>query len=543
MLVTAMLRENAMRYPEQEAIVSIDTRQIDPLDEASYRAGRRALTWSGFHRLANQTANYYRSIGIGRGCKVAILLTNCLEWLPLYFGILRSGAVAVPLNFRYLSEDIVRSVRFVEADGVVFGEHCRRALEEALPQLPELRSLIYLGAEEDCPAYARSWAVAFGQAGWDEPDAALSSEDPAAIYFSSGTTGAPKAVVYTHGTLEAAWQLEHSNHHQVHEDTFVCIPPLYHVGAKLHWMGNLPVGARCVMLLGFQADVFFEALSREKITIAFLLLPWVQDILCGLSHGKLDLSRYETGSWRMLHMGAQPIPPVVVRQMQSYFPNLAYEVSYGLTESGGPGCLNLTADRMDKLGSVGLPAARWEARIVDASGGPVSPGSAGELLIRGPRMMQGYYRNPEATAAALRDGWLHTGDMAKQDGDGFYYIVGRLKDIIISGGENVYPVEVEDYLRTHPAVQDAAVFGVCDSRLGEAVAAQVELREEARCTEEELLAFCEKLPRFQRPRRIFLGEVPRNATGKIDKKALRRQYSPPHPFSGRGEAPVHGGQL
>ena len=247
------------------------------------------------------------------------------------------------------------------------------------------------------------------------------------------------------------------------------------------------MGARCVMLLGFNVFSFFEAMSREGITIAFLLLPWVQDILFHLDTGKLDLNRYHLSAWRMLHMGAQPIPPTVVRQMQQYFPDLACEVSYGFTESGGPGCLNLSSDRMDKLGSVGVPSAGWEARIVDSQGDPVVTGEPGELLLRNPHMMRCYYHDPETTAAALAGGWLHTGDLARTDEDGFYYIVGRMKDIIISGGENIYPVQIEDFLRTHPAVQDAAVFGICDCRLGEAVVAQIELKDGFSCTEASFL--------------------------------------------------------
>lgn len=531
MLVTELLKQNAARYPDQEALIAVESKGVVPFDDASYAACRRAYTWAEFDRIANQVAQYYHSIGIGRGNKVAMMLMNCIEWLPVYFGILRSGAVVVPLNFRYHKDDIIRSVRFAEVDAMVLGYHCRDEVEKCLPQISEVRSFIYVGTDAECPTFAATWGASFALADPVEPGIVITAEDDAAIYFSSGTTGVPKAVVYSHGTLEKAWELEHSNHHQVHDDNFVLIPPLYHVGGKLHWMGNLPVGAKCVMLLGFQVDAFFEVMRRERVTISFLLLPWVQDILFRLDSGQLDLTQYDTSSWRMLHMGAQPIPPITVRQMQRYFPNLAYEVSYGLTESGGPGCLNLPADRMDKLGSVGFPAKGWRARIVDRNGDPVEPEQPGELLLQGPGVMRGYYKDPEQTAEAIQDGWLHTGDLAKQDGDGFYYIVGRIKDVIISGGENVYPVQIEDFLRTHPAVQDAAVFGICDCRLGEAVVAQVELKSGAACTEEELMAFCRGLPRFQRPKKIFLGEVPRNPTGKIDKKALRNQYSSKHPFT------------
>lgn len=536
MLVTELLKNNARLYPDQEALVAVETGAVVPFDEAAYRAARRCVTWSQFNGIANQVANYYRAQGLGPGSKVAILLMNCLEWLPLYFGILKAGAVAVPLNFRYTSADIVRNAAFVEAEALVFGTYSEPAVTAALPALTGVRSFIYLGEADRCPAYAQTWEACISRADETEPAQVPAPEQDAAIYFSSGTTGAPKAVVYTHRTLEGACLMEHGNHHQTHGDVFICIPPLYHVGAKLHWTGNLLMGAKGVLLMGFRVEPFFETMWREGVTIAFLLLPWVQDILFSLDSGTLDPGRYDLAAWRMLHMGAQPIPPSVVRRIRAAFPQLDCEVSYGLTEAGGPGCLNLSADRMDKLGSVGVPTSGWEARIVDPRGADVPAGEIGQLLLRSDHMMRCYYRDPDTTAAALEGGWLHTGDLARTDGDGFYYIVGRMKDIIISGGENIYPVQIEDFIRTHEVVEDVAVFGLCDCRLGEAVAAQIQLKPGSTCSEEEMREFCARLPRYQRPGRFFFGEVPRNPTGKIDKVALRKKYSPPHPFSSHAPA-------
>lgn len=536
MLVTELLRRNAERYPDQEALIAVDAKGLVPSDDASYSAHRRSYTWAEFDRIADQVANYYRSIGIGPGNRIAIMLMNCLEWLPVYFGILRSGAVAVPLNFRYHADDVVRSCRFAEVDAMVLGDHCREIVDACVPSLPAVRSYVYLGSREACPGYAVSWEDSYAKAGTEASGVSILPSDLAAIYYSSGTTGRPKAVMYAHGTLAAAWELERSNHHQVHEDCFVLIPPLYHVGGKLHWMGGLPVGAPCVLLLGFDVDAFFEVMSRERVTIAFLLLPWAQDILARMEAGMLDPARYDLSRWRMFHMGGQPIPPAVIRRMQAFFPRIECQVSYGLTESGGPGCLNLPGNRMDKLGSVGLPADKWSVRIVDRNGAPVPLGQPGELLLKGPGVMPGYYKDPELTRKTIVDGWLHTGDLARMDQEGFVYTVGRIKDVIISGGENVYPVPIEEFLRSHPAVRDAAVFGIREDRLGEIVAAQVELAEGAECTEEELAGFVRKLPRFQRPRRIFIGKVPRNPTGKIDKKALRSKYSPPPPIPPTGRS-------
>jgi acyl-CoA synthetase (AMP-forming)/AMP-acid ligase II len=211
--------------------------------------------------------------------------------------------------------------------------------------------------------------------------------------------------------------------------------------------------------------------------------------------------------------------------LKTYFPNLDYDISYGLTESGGPGCLNLGINNLHKLGSVGRPAPGWRAKIVDDKSNETKQGEPGELLVKGPHMMRCYYKDKVTTNSVLVDGWLHTGDVAKKDSDGFYYIVDRKKDIIISGGENIYPVQIEVFLRAYKPVKDVAVFGVRHRRLGEVVVALVELNPGTSCTEEELLEFCKSLPKYKRPRKIVFGDVPRNPTGKIEKFRLREKYS------------------
>lgn len=525
MLVTELLHENALRFGAETALVSLESEGLHPRDTTSYAAHRRALTWGQWETLSNQIAHFYRSIGIGRGSRVGILLRNCLEWLPIWFGILKSGAVAVPLNFRFGVEDLVWCANHTELDALVLGPKCVEPVERGLEQLLRLRSFVYVGGTEDCPSFARPMMEAWN--GWptEPPEADISAEDDAAIYFSSGTTGSPKAVVYTHATLCAACALEQSNHGQNHNDVFLCIPPLYHVGAKFHWMANLLVGAKGVLLLGFSVPAFFEVMEREAVTIAFLLLPWAQDILVAQDQGMPDLGAYTLNAWRLLHMGAQPIPPQVLDRLRARFPEVACAVSYGLTEAGGPGCLNLRPECLDRRGSVGVPGAGWGARIVDDAGLDLPSYGTGELLVRGPHMMRCYWKEPESTAAALAGGWLHTGDLAYRDEDGFYYLVGRRKELIISGGEKIYPDRVENLLRTCPAVKDAAVFGLYHCRLGEAPVALVELKPEAECTEETLLSLCASLPRFQRPLQIFFGLVPRNPTGKIERVHLARRFA------------------
>ena len=524
MLVTDLLSRNARQWPGETALVAVDAADLTGSPE-EYARRRKALTWAELDRQANQVANFYHSVGIRQGSHVGIMMKNCIQWLPIYFGILKSGAVVVPLNFRYDAPSAVYSIRFADLDALIFDAEAAPVIGEILTQTLALRSFLYVGERADCPAFALPIQEVWeGQPGTQPDTPPLDPEEDAAIYFSSGTTGTPKAVVYSHSTLSTACERELYNHGQVHDDCFLCIPPLYHVGAKLHWMANLLVGARAVLLMGFTVPAFFRVVQREKVTIAFLLLPWIQDTLVALAQGHADAENGALDSLRMIHTGAQPIPPSVIRQLRRRFPDIALGISYGLTEAGGPGVLNLRTEDIERSGSVGLPPPGWEARIVNDAGGEVPVRAPGELLVKGFRMMSRYYKNEEATAAALAGGWLHTGDIACRDEDGYYYIVDRKKEIIISGGENIYPQRIENYLRQLPGVKDVGVFGLPHCRLGEAVTAQLELVPGAAYTEKEVLDYAQGLPRFEQPLRVFFGHVPRNATGKIEKQVLKKQH-------------------
>ena len=287
-------------------------------------------------------------------------------------------------------------------------------------------------------------------------------------------------------------------------------------------------GSRAVLLKGTHPDTILKAVSDEHCTIVWLLVPWAQDILDALDRGDLHLEDYHLSQWRLMHIGAQPVPPSLIRRWKKYFPHHQYDTNYGLSESTGPGCVHLGIENIQKVGSIGVPGYRWECRIVDENGHDVPRGTVGELCVKGPGVMSCYYRDPKATAEVLRDGWLYTGDMARQDEDGFYFLVDRKKDVIVSGGENIYPVQVEDFLRAYDKIKDVAVIGLPDKRLGEITGAIIEVKDGVSCTEQEINDYCQGLPRYKRPRKIIFAPIPRNATGKIEKPKLRRMYGAEH---------------
>ena len=256
----------------------------------------------------------------------------------------------------------------------------------------------------------------------------------------------------------------------------------------------------------------------------WLLVPWAQDILDAIDSGAVKLSDYRLDQWRLMHIGAQPVPPSLVKRWLRVFPNQQYDTNYGLSESIGPGCVHLGVENVNKVGAIGKAGFGWEEKIVHPDGTECVDDEVGELLIKGPGVMKCYYKNPQATAESLHDGWLYTGDMAKHDADGFVFLVDRKKDVIITGGENLYPVQIEDFLRANPAIKDVAVIGLPEPRLGEIAAAIIELKPGETTTEADIEEYCKGMPRYNRPRKIIFADVPRNPTGKIEKPKLREMY-------------------
>ncbi len=533
MPVMDFLERNARLYGDEVALVELNPavpddrrkswKEYSLIEPNRFEPFRREITWSVFDEKANRFANLLLQRGIKKGDKVAIIMYNCLEWLPIYFGVLKTGAIAVPFNFRYDADEILYCAELAEVDIIVFGSEFIGRIEANAERLSKGRLLIYVG--DNCPQFAESYHLMSADCPSHKPDVPeITDDDFGAIYFSSGTTGFPKAILHKHRSLTQAAEMEQKHHGQGRDDVFLCIPPLYHTGAKFHWMGSLVAGSRAVLLKGTSPAVILDAISKEKCTIVWLLVPWAQDILDSLDRGELSLSDYQLSQWRLMHIGAQPVPPSLIRRWKEYFPNHAYDTNYGLSESTGPGCVHLGVENIMKVGAIGIPGYRWECKIIDEEGHEVQPGAVGELCVKGPGVMTCYYNDEKATEEVLKDGWLLTGDMAMQDPDGFYFLVDRKKDVIVSGGENIYPVQIEDFLHKHDKIKDVAVIGLPDRRLGEIAAAIIEIKEGMECTEEEINDFCMQLPRYKRPKKLIFAEIPRNATGKIEKPALRKRY-------------------
>lgn len=534
MIITDVLTQNARLYPNDTALVEVNPEIREKIDKAWEEYDlvealpkpnhRREITWNEFEGKANKLSHCLLGEGVTKGMKVALLLMNCIDWLPIYFGILKTGAVVAPMNFRFSAEEIKYCLDLSQSEMLIFGPEFISRINSVKDGLEGVKRFIFVGNKKDCPEYADFYEDIIADMTEANVHISISEDDDAAIYFSSGTTGFPKAVLHTHKSLLASCYTENNNHHQTKDDVFLCIPPLYHTGAKMHWFGSFIVGGKGVILRGVSPKWIIQTISEEKVTICWLLVPWAQDILDAIDSGLLDLSEYDLSGWRLMHIGAQPVPPSLIKRWKAVFPKHEYDTNYGLTESLGPGCVHLGLENIHKVGAIGIPGTGWTCEIFDENKEPVKRGEVGELAVKGPSVMKCYYRDEKATAASLYGEWLMTGDMAMQDEDGFIYLVDRKKDVIISGGENLYPVEIENFIRQNDKVKDVAVIGTPDARLGERATAIIEVKDGFECTVDEINQFCQGMPRYKRPKQIIFANIPRNPTGKIEKPKLRKIY-------------------
>ncbi|MBO7618892.1 MAG: acyl--CoA ligase, partial [Victivallales bacterium] len=386
MPITEILQKNATLYGNDVALVEINPQELEKhhtnwreyslIEGSNIDSFRSEMTWAEFDQKANRFANFLLTRGMPKGAKVGILLMNCLEWLPIYFGVLKSGCMAVPLNFRYTSDEIKYCLDLADVEMLVFGPEFIGRVEAICTQIPKVRALLYVG--EDCPSFAEPYYKLVSYCSEKAPDIPLTDEDNAAIYFSSGTTGFPKAIIHPHRSLMHSCKVEQNHHGQTRDDVFLCIPPLYHTGAKMHWFGSFLVGGKAVLLKGIKPEWIIRTVSEEQCTIVWLLVPWAQDILDAIERGDVNLADYKLEQWRLMHIGAQPVPPSLVKRWKGVFPNHDYDTNYGLSESTGPGAVHLGIENIDHVGAIGVAGFGWETKIVGKDGvTPVRPGEVG----------------------------------------------------------------------------------------------------------------------------------------------------------------------
>ena len=485
---------------------------------------RQEISWGEFHNRTNRIANSLLQEGVQRHGKIFLLGRNSIRWLEAYFAILKTGAWAVPLNFRFIDEDILYCAGVAEPSAFIFDEEYAVRVSGLQGELNTVSHYCMIGPDRAEEFVTLEDLVRNGSP--QSNPVALSDEDECALYFTSGTTGVPKPVLLSQKNLMSVAVTEASNHGFVSSDRFLMMPPMYHLAIG-HLLAVMLAGG-CSVLLTEQISPRFivETVARERLSAVFLLVPWAVDLLNALDKRELRIEDHDLSCWRRTFMGAQPIPPVLVHRIKGYFPHMEYDTVYGLSETAGPGIIHLGTENERKVGAIGKPSLFWDARIVDDNGQDVGRGEVGEIIVRGDGLMKGYYRNPELTEMMIRGGWLHTGDLGRMDEEGFIYLVDRKKDLIISGGENIYPVEVEAAILKHPKVHDAAVIGTPDDRLGEIATAVIQPKKGEALTQQEIDLFCEQqLPRYKRPRRVIFDVVPRSPTGKIEKPKLRAKYA------------------
>jgi fatty-acyl-CoA synthase len=496
--------------------------------DATYlRFEGRSITWSQLYDRVNAIAAAMRGRGIGAGQRVAIMMTNRPEFLETMFAAHALGAIAVPINFRLAPDEITFVLADSGADLLVVDENTGPAAASARAAGPPGIGLVSVGGTDGADPYFPEPDGTTGPPSVDVPE-----DSPALIMYTSGTTGRPKGAVLSHQNLQCqaltvirAWRL--FDDHEVN----LCAAPLFHIASIGAVAPMVLIGATTVLLPsgGFDAATTLKTMEAERTTCMFLVPSQWQLVCADPSLPGRDLSALKVVSW-----GAAPASTALLTRMAEAFPDAANVAVFGQTEMSPVTCALDGADALRKIGSIGKPVTGVAARIVDDDMKDVPPGQVGEIVYRGPQVMSGYWQNPAATAAALRGGWFHSGDLVRADSDGFLYVVDRKKDMIITGGENVYCAEVENALAWHPAVAELAVIGAPHEHWGETPAAIVVLHPGASLTIDELREWgTGRLARYKLPTILHVvPSLPRNASGKVTKTVLRRQFGDP-----RGQRP------
>ena len=503
------LTKRAFLTPEREAYVGDD--------------GQR-LTFRELNARSNQVANAFLEAGVEKGDRVALLLMNSPEFLEAYFGLAKIGAVVVPLNWRLVADELTFILKDSGARRLIFDDDFVDTVAELHGAgLTDVSRWLHV-TPGDSAFFATNYAEFRDQAAATEPTIGAGDDDMLYIMYTSGTTGLPKGVVHTHNTcIWGAITIAATTYFRERE-RFLSPLPMFHVGALTPLTLGVYRGATSIVMRNFDPLRAWQLVEQEKVTIG-LAVPAMLNFMLQVP----NLSRFDFSNWRWCMSGAAPVPVSLIQACA----DLGIEVHqvYGLTESCGPAALIDADNALKRIGSTGKAFFHTDVRIVRPSGEDCDVDEPGEVLVAGPHIMREYWNRPEATAETIVDGWLHTGDVARMDADGFITIEDRIKDMIISGGENVYPAEIENVLQTHPGISEAGVVGQPSERWGESPFAVV-VKTDAGLAEAEVLDFCRgKLAGYKQPKGVaFVDVLPRNPSGKILKRLLREQFPGPAPM-------------
>jgi long-chain acyl-CoA synthetase len=495
--IPALLRRQAQIYADKVFLYFHDL-------EVSYRA---------LDEITNRVANGLSALGVHKGDKVCLLLPNCPEFVYCFLGAPKIGAVLVPINVSLKAEEVQYIVEHSDATTIVADPRFLPLIEAIKPACPKLENIIVAGEA------MHEGAVPFTQilaASATDPDAIVNPDDEMGIIYTSGTTGKPKGVVLTQANYYVnSWQGVTVSQ-MTPDERAMCILPLFHVnGQVVTILMPLQAGGSLILTEGFSPKTFFENIARYRAT-TFSGVPTVYSILLHLP----DADQYDLSSLRLCICGAAPMPVEVFTKFEEKFKTKIVE-GYGLSEGTCASTIN-PVEGQRKVGSIGLPFPGQEIKIFDENDQELPTGQVGEIVVRGENVMKGYYKKPEATAETIRNGWLYTGDLGYRDEAGYFYIVGRKKEMIIRGGANIYPKEIEEVLYRHPKVKEAAVIGLPDEIWGEEVGCCLILKEGESWSQEEVIAYCrEHLADFKCPRKVFfVDSFPKTATGKTQKHLL-----------------------
>ncbi len=489
--------------------------------------GDKAFTYRQINERANRLANGLLGLGLKKGDKAAFMADNCHAYVEAYFGPAKAGLVLVPVNARFNAGEVAYTLNHSESDVFIYQEQFDDLVKKVRPDLTTVKHLVRIGgADQGVHGYEELLESSRSE----EPDVPIDSDDLAMIMYTSGATGVAKGVVMTHRGLISATDCQVHELRIVPEDINLLVMPMFHAGGYWPTMAHCFTGAKTIILSRFDEEKVLRTVEKEKVTVLNLVPTTLRRILV-----RPDLKEYDLSSLRVLMYAGAPIPLHQLKEAMGALGPHRFYTGLGATEASTGGllafstaehALALDGPLADKLGSVGRDSTGVEVRIIDDNGQELPNGKIGEIIARGDHISLGYWKMPEETADVFKDGWLHTGDLGYRDEDAYVFIVGRKKDIIISGGENISSLEVEETITQHPAVAEAAVIGVPDELWGEAVKAVVALKPNEDVGQEELIRFCrDRLAAYKCPKSVdFLPEIPKNAAGKLAKGELKKRY-------------------